>query len=485
MSGKQLLPLFLTLGAVGCDSSSSASQEETFTPESITAEVQAVSPATNRARQASAAYNSIDHYFMIVWNDNRFNPDVETIELIRANYDGSFGEKIELDSTTGEDISDPTVSFNSTDNTFLTAWEKPFSSPTSSEALDKIQLSLIDSDGNITKSTTLDIGCTHGDASLEYSSDKNKWLLAWVHNTEDDEDCSENPKAGGVYVQYISASGEPEGEAKLIREEFDSNDVLNQNDTDDITGVHLAYNSQDDQYFLAWQHKYYSDTSETLRDIFYGLEGQRIDSDLNQLGGLVIIESVEATNIEIVNAEDAILDEPQEISSAYDPVSNSFAVTYRTVDYSTFESNNKSTSQIVTRIISDAGQIGSKLVLAEVEEEGPDYSDRAVDEPTVGYNPAKQNFLITWQQSPASDNLENYDYDIYSAELEPDGTLSEPKLEVSNSGINDMKADDIHEDVVCNDFVCLLLWQETATLASSEDVVPRVINFKFINNLEE
>ncbi|GAM65435.1 hypothetical protein JCM19232_3035 [Vibrio ishigakensis] len=160
-------------------------------------------------------------------------------------------------------------------------------------------------------------------------------------------------------------------------------------------------------------------------------------------------------------------------------------MTYLTVDYSTFESNNKSTSQIVTRIISDAGQIGSKLVLAEVEEEGPDYSDRAVDEPTVGYNPAKQNFLITWQQSPASDNLENYDYDIYSAELEPDGTLSEPKLEVSNSGINDMKADDIHEDVVCNDFVCLLLWQETATLASSEDVVPRVINFKFINNLEE
>ncbi|GAM54864.1 hypothetical protein JCM19231_5784 [Vibrio ishigakensis] len=244
MSGKQLLPLFLTLGAVGCDSSSSASQEETFTPESITAEVQAVSPATNRARQASAAYNSIDHYFMIIWNDNTFDPAVETIELRRANYDGSFGEAIELDSSTDEDLADPTISFNSTDNTFLTAWEKPITAPAGSDALDKIQLSLVDSDGNITSSTTLDIGCAHGDASIEYNSEKNQWLLAWVHNSREAEECSENPKAGGVYVQYISADGKPEGEAKLVREEFDSNDVLNQNDTDEFTGVHLAYNSK-------------------------------------------------------------------------------------------------------------------------------------------------------------------------------------------------------------------------------------------------
>ncbi|WP_261816358.1 hypothetical protein [Vibrio gallicus] len=456
---------------------------DTFTPDVINTERQTLSPENNRARQASAAYNSTDHHFMIIWNDNTYNPDLETIEARLVNYDGTLGEPIILEESTTIDLADPTISYNSIENTFLTAWESPVATSTN-QSLDKLRLAVLDGQGTIIKESLLDIGCEHGDASIAYNDKLNKWLLVWVHDLNNGNDCSADPSIGGVYAQYINTDGQPEGEPTLIRQAFDSNNILGQRSTDELTGSQLEYNSENNQYLVAWQHNYVTIQSETpiiFSELFNGLEGQRIDANLGHVGDLFIIDSDSGKDV----GEGArTFDDPQEISLAYSPDSNIYAMAYRSRDVSTIDVDDSIISKINVRTLSAQGVLSGITIVAQVAEGEGDYSDTAVDEPSIGYNPASQDFLVTWQQSPASEVVENYDYDIYSSVISNNATASTPSVISDTSGINDMKADDIHEDIVCNVYACLVLWQQVGALRSDgEEVIPRTINFKFINNL--
>lgn len=260
----------------------------------------------------------------------------------------------------------------------------------------------------------------------------------------------------------------------MLREAFSTDTAR----SDEMGALQLVYNTRQKEYLAVWQHKYEETPSADPQTTHYfsGLEALRINTDLTLKSGVeTVINAAADINPETDDWEFA---DPQEPALAYNPDDNVYAVTYRTRDLGNSDQQGDSwISKIQAKLYSTDDGFSDAITVAQVEE-NVEMGDTAVDEASVAYEPATKGFLMTWQQSPASETPECYDFDVVAARMSSTGVLDETFTLSNSENKNDMKADDIHKDIICSPYACLSLWQETG--ADIEEIESRHIKARFI-----
>ncbi len=450
-------------------------------PENISEEILPITAEQNSSRQASGDYNLESMNFLLAWNENTLDENYDTLRediIVRTvEFDGALGDPIVISEGDGQlALSDPTLSYNEKTNQYLAAWEAQAETADDYYGIDTARFAILSATGEVLSRTSIDQGCDHQELSLAYNKKRNQWLAAWIHQGETlNGECRiDTPAADGVYAQYIDAAGQLVDEPVMIRQAFATDTVL----SDEMGALQLVYNTKQKEYLAVWQHKYEERLSESplTVNVFNGLEAQRINTDLSLESG---VETVVNAGTVLTPESGRILEtDPQEPALAYNPDDNVYAITYRIRDFG--ETNGQSDnwiSKIQAKLYSTDDGFSDAITVAQVEE-NLEVGDTAVDEASVAYEPATKGFLLTWQQSPASDSPEGYDFDVVAARMSSTGVLDESFTLSNSENKNDMKADDIHKDIICSPYACLTLWQEAGP--DIHEIETRHILAKFI-----
>lgn len=442
---------------------------------SLGTEIQVTTSSTINDKQASIAYNGDDHQYLVVWTTKEMN-----LYGRRLAGSGVVTTTETITITTGTVADVPDLVYLESEGHYLVTWQDERDK--SNHGSD-IYGHLVNPDGSVigTDFAINNTSANEQNPRLELSSNGGAWVVWQRYNdlTSGYDVYAQELTNNGqpitpTLVVYEDSTGSPSIEVSINQQQptlsknSDGNiiflwqddrhgnwdiyarlrlangqiggDFLVHPAIGDQEAVHIAYNSDDDEYLVVWQD---------FRDDLIGWQifGQRVSSDGTLLGNNILISTSGTEPVVAYSSEDnnylvvwtynyelkgqrvtvggtlsgsvydavpglsrgALIDQPDIV---YNPTVDLFLITARLR-----EADSNTIHQIIAQ---PTPGLYSYVVLVSQE-------DIAVAEPNVAVAD-NGGYLIVWQDA------RNFDLDIYAYRLTSSGSITGTEFSVANTG---------------------------------------------------
>jgi hypothetical protein len=360
----------------------------------------------------SVAYNSVDGQYLVVWTgddntgmlvDNEL--EIYGQRLTAAGAEAGTDFRISQMGTDGNANyigAGASVAHNSADNQYLVTWRGV--SPPLAVSEQEIFGQRLTAGGapagmNFRISQMGPEGDANYDAfsaSVAYNSANNQYLVTW----DGDDGAPLANDESEIYGQRLTAAGLPEGD-----NDFRISDMGPDGEgAYDAGSPSIAYSSADNQYLVTWE----SDDVAPLVDQEFEIFGQRLTAAGAEVGAHDFrISDMGPDGDTSYRAADARV--------AYNPEANQFVVTWEGDD---------NTPPLVNEELEIFGQqldaAGAELGAGDfrISEMGPNGSTTyGAGNPRIVYNPANDQYLVTWEGDDDTAPLVNDEFEIFGRRL--------------------------------------------------------------------
>ena len=384
----------------------------------------------------SVAYNAIDNEYLVVWEG-----DDNTGNLVAGEFE-IFGQLLTADgfeigtdfriSEMGPDgnndfaARNPSVAYNSIDNTYLVVWEGDDN--TGGLALGEIEIfgQLLTADGSEISADfrISDMGpdgnndFAAGDPSVAYNASNNNYLVVW-HGDDNTGNLVEDEIE--IFGQLISATGMETGTNDIRISDMGPDG----NDNFDAVDPSVAYNTSNNNYLVVWEGN--DDT------------GNLVVNEIEIFGQLI-----SATGVETGTNDIRISDMGPDGNGSFDAVDPSVAYNTSNNNYLVVWEGDDDTGNLVNAEDEIFGQLmsssGNELGPNDfrISDMGPHgNNDFDAKDPSVAYNSSNNNYLVAWEGDDNTGSLVDNEFEIFGQLVSAAG---------NNIGTNDFRISDMGPD---------------------------------------
>lgn len=410
--------------------------------------------ASYDANEAAIAYNQTDDTWLVVWQaDDNTSPFVDNELEIYGQLISATGAPvgspimISTHGTNGDatyDASLPDVAWNSVDNEFLVVFRGDQSVATDwaiyGQRVNGAATSLLGTEFVVSTIGNGNTSYDSKDAAVVHNATSNEYMVVWE---------GDDPTVGDNYIeifgQRISNAGAVLGTNFRISQRSNASTAYDANNPD------IAWNSTENEYLVVyWADNIASGEEEIFRSRISNV-GAVVDYDVK-------ISSAGGDGNSSFDAFDP--------SIAYNATSNEYMVVW---EARTTVSNEE---EIYGQRLSNVGaEIGTDDFRISIHgTDGTDGSSDGVD-PQITWNSYENKYLVTWTGDATAGEEE-----IYTAEYEADGTLSEAQARITHVGTDGDVTFQAQTSVVAygrlsGDYLVAFTADGTTGLASGEEEI--------------
>jgi len=376
-----------------------------------------ISQAPGQHESPAIAYNSKSNEYLVVWQ-NKESPLANW--NICARVVSSIGNVPDDPGFCVAEPGDkqfPAVVYNNTDNNYLVAWQDARDLGSLGWDIYVQLISGVGKSENGSRPFTeirLRSGGDQGSPAIAYNGTDNEYLVVWQ-----DRWCIVSPPpvtADDIYGRTVSNTGNPKGDIIPISVATDCKSQ------DGQQNAAIAYNSEDNQYFVVWQ-----DSRNGNWDIY----GQFLSTTGDLIGGTFpIIE---------------ILADQQFPDIAYNSQDNVYLVVWQDNRYGDWA--------IHGRRVSRAGQLYGDFLISRSQG-----SERI---PAIAYDSKDNEYLVVWQDGRGEDE------DVYGRRVSNEDELLAGECPISVLA-NDQEVPDVAYNGQSNEY--LVVWQDERNGEDNDDI---------------
>jgi Ca2+-binding RTX toxin-like protein len=363
--------------------------------------------ATRGAFDPTVAYNPAANEYLVSWeaDDLATNEEFEIFGQRLSATGAEVGEDDFRISEAGPDgdatrnAFDPAVAYNPAANEYLVSWEaddlatdeefeifgQRLSATGVQVGADDFRISEAGPNGDATRGAF--------ETAIAYNSKANEYLVSW----QADDLPTDNEFE--IFGQRLDAAGVEVGANDFRISETETDGDPNREAFDPA----IAYNPAADEYLVSW----FADGLPT--DNEFEIFGQRLNATGAEVGANDFRISAAGTDGDVTR-------DGTEPAIAYNPAANEYLVSWRADDLATDEE-----FEIFGQRLSATGaEVGADdFRISRVGADGD--AERGAVEPVIAYNPAANEYLVSWEADglPTDEELEIFGQRLAEPKVSP------------------------------------------------------------------
>jgi hypothetical protein len=372
------------------------------------------SDANRGGFQPAIAYNPKADNHLVVWAADDLPTDDEFEifgQLVSANGE-KLGSELRISSagTDGDIVREagrPAIAYNSVANEYLVSWQtddladeefeifgQRLSATGAEVGEDDFRISSAGTDGDAEHDAL--------ESAIAYNPAANEYLVSWAA----DDSATDNEFE--IFGQRLSATGAEVGTDDFRISEAGTNEDPNRQ----AFNPAIAYNPAANEYLVSWQADDLPTKNE--REIF----GQRLSATGAEVGA-------DDFRISSAGTDGDANRDAFESAIAYNPAANEYLVSWRADDLPTSDED-----EIFGQRLSATGaEVGEDdFRISEVGTDGD--ATRRASNPAIAYNPAANEYLVSW----FADDLADEEYEIFGQLVSANGAKLGFELRISTVG---------------------------------------------------
>lgn len=370
--------------------------------------------ADRRAGSAEIAYNPDDNEYLVVWESDGLTEAKGINDIYGQRISGATNERIGTnfrisslsDSDRNHGANDPKVVYNRTAREYLVVWHGSglFDAPDKSFEVYGQRLSRVGKEigGDFRISYLADLGKINtnfvrssAQADVAWNSTSNEYLVIWKGMGE-----PEDVVKMEIYGQRLKANGE------LLGKTFRISHTTNQGPNINANAPAIAYNGQDNQYFVIWSGGFKTSSQTEVWARGLSASGAVLGTD----------------DLRISQVANRRASSPH---VAYNSANNEYLVVFQANPLAGEASTN--VNEILGQRI-DATKLGD-FQPSHLRVSNTTGSGNRLSEPRVTYNNFDKEYLVLWRSTRAKAPVE-----IYAQRLNSSGAEIEADFQISNIG---------------------------------------------------
>lgn len=342
------------------------------------------------AEMPAAAYNSLNHEFLVVWAGDDVTDSEQAIYGQRIDAetgqplgDNDFRISEVFTDPTGITSSAPDVVYNSTANEYLVTWETAFfidgvlnSQGIYGQRLNAETGALIGEDSFLIDASGSNPARVIPPSSpaVTYNTTNDEYMVVWKGVFDD--------LSFEVVGQRLDATGIRIGSTRLPISDMGPDQAMD-NETFTVEHPDVAYNATDNQYLVVWSG---DDNVEPLVDDEFEIFGQRLDDTGAEIGA-------NDFRISDIGPADDTTFSANTPAIVYNDNAEEYLVTW-SGGFETFDPDGIDYQIFVQRLNVAGEEIGANDV--RISDAGGERMGYIAIDPAVVYNPLDDEYLVAW-----------------------------------------------------------------------------------------